>query len=69
MQLCSGNCVSSAVDADFDWWINEANVVCVRMGTAVDVCLSDRVVNADFMYTELGDHVVSIDDVHRLMTV
>ena len=26
-----------AVDVDFDWRINEAKLVCVRMGAAVDV--------------------------------
>ena len=54
-----------AVDVGFDWRINEAKLVCVRMGAADDVSLSDRMVDADdLMYTELDGHVISIDDMY-----
>ena len=48
------------VDVAFDWPISEAELVCVKMDT-VDVCLSDRVVDVDLMYTELE---ISIDDMY-----
>ena len=52
-----------AVEVDFDWLISEAKLVCVKMDT-VDVKLSDSNVDDDLMYSELDDHVISIDDAY-----
>ena len=50
-----------AVGVVCDRLISEAELVCVRMDTAVDVSLSDSIVDADLMYRELE---VSIDDMY-----
>ena len=54
---------ASAVEVGFGWLTSEAKLVRVRMDTA-DVSLSNSIVDDDLMYTELEDHVVSIDDMY-----
>ena len=53
-----------AVDVVFDWLTREAKLVCVRMDTAVDLCLSDSMVDTNMLCDELDDHVISIDDMY-----
>ena len=48
----------------FDWLISEAELVCVRMDTAVDVYLSESTVEVDLLYSTLDNNVVSNDDMY-----
>ena len=54
-----------AVDVVFDWLTSKAKLVCVRMDTAVDLCLSDSMIDTNLLCDdELDDHVISIDDIY-----